>query len=772
MRLGIIALTWLSGMVAAAQWPALTARFWVGIAVASAVTAWLLRQHATRRTVALLVMVGCLGGLRLTFSLTASSLVEFHGRSVGLTGVVSAPPDLRDDRALLRVQALNVFDGALTHPVSGAALVTVPREDAASYGDEVSVAGVLLPPGEFDSFSYTDYLARQGVHSVMRQGTLTLVQARPYDDVTSALIALREAARVIILSALPQPQSGLLVGILLGSERDISAPVDDAFRLTGLSHIIAISGFNMAVLSGAVLALLRPLNERRPLLAVLITVGVLGVYTVFVGAGASVLRAAVMCALLLGAPLVRRKAYLPASLAAAAIFLTLLNPFALWDVGFQLSFAAVLGLALWLPPLQRWSERWAGERLHWPPAQQLARLLSDLLLVTLVAQAATLPLLMLHFQQVSGVSLVVNLLVLPVQAAVLVVGLPAVLLSALLPAAGEVLFALVYVLLAWTTGIVRAFAALPMAAQTVYLSPVWVALFYGGMIGGHMLSHFDPSWWARLRRMPLRRVAAGLAVCFLGLIGLVLAQRPDGRLHVYWLDAGRSSAVLIQTPQGAQVLIDGGRFPTRLMTALGEVMPYNDRQIDMLILTQPDDADNAALLEALRFYDVGVVVSTGQPSASDTQAALWERLRDVPQAVVSRGSRIMLSDGLSFDVLHPPERPNLATSLAESALVLRLTYGERSVLFAGNTHYPLSDQLLYSDVLHLAAPRRAHQSELWYVEAAQPSVIVMQLDRGGSSRYLLDELALQFPLPPVLRTDRDGTIHLFSDGLRWWVQPR
>lgn len=772
MRLVIVALAWLGGIVAAAQWPPLTGRFWVGIAVASAVAAWLVWQHPARRAMALLLFVSCLGGLRLSFAISAPTLSEFHGRSVALIGVVNAPPDLRDDRALLRIQASHIFDGALTHTVDGVALVTVPREAAADYGDEVSVAGVLLPPGEFDSFSYTEYLARQGIHSVMRQGTLTLLQARPQDDALTALIALREAAREVILNALPQPQSGLLVGILLGNERDISPPVEEAFRRTGLSHIIAISGFNMAVLSGAVLVLLRPLNARRPTSTVLITVGVLVVYTVFVGAGASVMRAAVMCALLLAAPLVRRRAYLPASIAAAALFLTLLHPFALWDVGFQLSFAAVLGMALWLPPLQRLSERWARERLRWPPVQQIARALSDLLLVTLVAQVATLPLLMLHFQQVSVVSLVVNVLVLPVQAAVLVVGLPSLLVSFVTPLVGDVLFALVYVLLTWTTEIVRAFAALPLAVQTVYLSPVWVMLFYVGMVGGLMLSHYDPSWWERLRRVPLRRAAVGLAVCVLGLIGLVLGQRPDGRLHLYWLDAGRSSAVLIQTPQGAHILIDGGRYPTRLMTALGEVLPYNDRQIDLLILTQPEDADNAALLEVLRFYDVGVVVSTGQPSASETQAALWEYLRDVPQAIVTRGSRIILSDGLYFDVLHPSERPGLATPSSESALVLRLVYGDRSVLFAGNTHHPLTDQQLHSDVLHLAAPRRAHRSELWYVEAAQPSVIVMQLDRGGSSRYLLDELALQVPLPPVLRTDRHGTVHLISDGVRWWVQPR
>ncbi|MFQ3659484.1 MAG: hypothetical protein SNJ54_11100, partial [Anaerolineae bacterium] len=99
MRLVIVALAWLGGIAAAAQWPPLTGRFWVGIAAASVVAAWLVWQHPTRRTMALLLLVGCLGGLRLTAAISSPTLSEFHGRSLALIGVVNAPPDLRDDRA-------------------------------------------------------------------------------------------------------------------------------------------------------------------------------------------------------------------------------------------------------------------------------------------------------------------------------------------------------------------------------------------------------------------------------------------------------------------------------------------------------------------------------------------------------------------------------------------------------------------------------------------------------------------------------------------------
>lgn len=769
MRLVLVALAWLVGLVVAAQLPLLTARFWLGMAVACGVAAWLARgQHAVQGSMALLA-VACLAGLRLTLADTASTLTAFHGRSVALMGVVASPPDLRDDSIHLRVTAQRVFDGSATYEVVGTALVTVARDVAVEYGDHVSIAGMLLEPGDFDTFSYTAFLARQGVSSLMRQGTLTVTQPRPADDITAVLIRLREVARSVILSALPQPQSGLLIGILLGNERYLSPQVTQAFRDTGLSHVIAISGFNMVVLSGAALALLRPLHARQPTLAVVLTIGVLALYTVYVGAGASVMRAAVMCSLLLIAPLVRRRVYLPASLAAAALFLTLLDPFALWDVGFQLSFAAVLGLTLWLPSLQRLTDHWIEQRLQWGVARWWAHSMADLLSVTFVAQIATLPLLMLYFQQVSVVSLWVNVLVLPVQAAILVVGLAALLLSLVAPPVGMVCFAWVHLLLTWTIGMVQAFASLPLATQTVYVAPVWVALFYGATIGGHVMSHVDPTWWQRLRRTPLRRLALLMAVGVVGLVGLSWFQRPDGRLHVRWLDAGRSSAVLLSTPGGAQILIDGGRYPTRLMTALGAAMPFNDREIDVLILTQPDDADSAALLEVLRYYRVGVVMSNGQPNASETQAALWRLLADVPHVVARTGTTLTTSDGLCLEVLHPRELPTLVTPLTESALVLRLTYGDRSVLLAGNSHdLNVDTSQLLSDIVHVAAPRLARTSELALIRDAQPSAVVVQLDRGGSGRYLLDELAAAMTLPPILRTDRDGEVHLVSDGVRVW----
>ncbi len=175
------------------------------------------------------------------------------------------------------------------------------------------------------------------------------VTARAGDSLIGTLIDLKAQAKQLIDAALPEPQAGLLAGILLGNQRDIAPDVSDAFAATGAAHVIAISGFNMAVLSGVIVGALRRLRVS-PASAALISIAVIGVYTVFVGANPAVVRAALMSGLLVVGRALRRQTYLPASLAFAALVLSAINPLVLWDVSFQLSFFATLGMALFADP--------------------------------------------------------------------------------------------------------------------------------------------------------------------------------------------------------------------------------------------------------------------------------------------------------------------------------------------------------------------------------------------------------------------------------------
>ena len=302
------------------------------------------------------------------------------------------------------------------------ALLQAPRYGTYAYGDLIRFSGTPLEPPEFDGFSYRDYLAREGIYTLIPNAEVEVLSPGHGSPLMAALLAAKQRAQTQIAAVLPEPQSSLLTGIVLGNETGIAPDVRDAFNATGTSHVIAISGFNMTLLAGLIGRLLALILPRRRWTAFLLSAAAVALYTLFVGADPGVVRAAIMSTLLIAAPLFRRRTYVPASLAFAALLMSLADPYVLWDVGFQLSFAAVLGLALFVTPLENALRSLLARRLDPGRTETVLRLLSEPLVVSLAAQIATLPLILYYFGRLSVASVLVNALILPVQTPILLLG--------------------------------------------------------------------------------------------------------------------------------------------------------------------------------------------------------------------------------------------------------------------------------------------------------------------------------------------------------------
>ena len=393
---------------------------------------------------------------------------------VTLEGVVDAEPDEREYYANLRLQAetLALPDGRMLE-VTGNVLVRVDRYPAYSYGDRLRVIGLLETPPEFKDFSYRDYLARQGVHSLMREVRVIRVRSGEGSPVYEALLAIKRRAQATIAQILPEPTSSLLTGILLGVETGIPNDLMEDFSATGTTHIIAISGFNITIVANIIASLARRMMGGQK--ATWVAIGGVAAYTIFVGASAAVVRAAIMGILYLLAKHLGRESFAPVSLGAAAILMTAINPFTLWDLGFQLSLAATAGLILYTEPLERGAVRLLSRITSERLALRTVGWFSEALLVTMAAQLTTLPLLMYYFRQLSLVTLLTNFLILPAQPMVMICGGMATLAGMVWLLAGKLLGWVAWLFLTYTIEIVRLTARVPFA---------WVNL---GRMSGWML---------------------------------------------------------------------------------------------------------------------------------------------------------------------------------------------------------------------------------------------------------------------------------------------
>ena len=478
---------------------------------------------------------------------------------------------------------------------------------------------------------------------------------------------------------------------MLGDESGISPQLKDDFSRVGASHVIAISGFNMVIVSAIVIRVLSSLFGGKSISVTISAVAVIAFYSLFVGASPSILRAALMSSLLVISKQLGRRSFVPASLAGATLLLSLADPNVLLDIGFQLSFCAVLGLGLFADPLSERLDallrRLAAREIGHAAAQFSQRAACRLRRSAGRHVAANRAVLR---TSVSMVALPVNFLIVPVQSAVLLLGLAAVIVSVFAPALALLVFWADMLSLSWTIAIVRAFARLDFADVALVVDGRIIQGFYILLIGGAMIQAARPPLWQRIERFVRRNtvvVAGGAAsLILLALMLAMLWSRSDGKLHVWLLDVGHSNAVLMQTPGGAQILVDGGRYPSRLLTAIGDRLPFYDRELEILVLTHPDEWDIAALESVLSRYSVGAALYHGQANDSEVFSRIMQRLTqsNTPLVEARAGYRLELDDGVTIEVLHPQTRPRITDKLNDHTLALRVSYGGVSFLLTSD----------------------------------------------------------------------------------------
>jgi competence protein ComEC len=525
-----------------------------------------------------------------------------------------------------------------------------------------------------------------------------------------------------------------------------------------------------------------PFVSRRT--AVLIAVVGITLYTILVGADASVVRAAVMGSIFLfTSRWLGRPNFAYASLFFAAFVMTLANPYTLWDVGFQLSFTATLGLMLYADPFTQWTRQRLTRVMDRKLTNQVMGVLSEAVLLTLAAQIITLPLMVGYFRQLSLVSLLANAFVLPLQPGLMLWGGLAALLGMLWLPLGRPFAWIAWLFLTATINLVRAFASIPWAAVPVEAPSIVILLIFGVIGAVTWLVKQPPEKRGEIMGF-LRQNLSQRAVVAAGIIALLLVvnwnrSQPDGKLHVVFFDVGQGDAIFIQTPTGRQILVDGGFYPSVLNDQMGRHMPFWDRDLDLLVATHPDADHVAGLVDLFERYAVGRLITDGE-GLGDSE--IYDALllaaaeNETPIHAARAGEVIEIGDGVRLEVLHPG--PLLAADRNENSVSLRLAYGAFSLLLTGDAEELAEEEMLESGrpLASLVFKAGHHgsrtSSSMPFLEAVRPQIIIISAgadNRFGHPHPEMLERA-QAIGAAVLRTDELGTIEVTTDGVTMWWQ--
>jgi competence protein ComEC len=588
------------------------------------------------------------------------------------------------------------------------------------------------------------------------------VPATPFGG-AGAFADLRAVLGGPLRRLVPEPESGILVGIALGDRGSISAELAYAFARSGTSHLLAISGFNMTLVATAVGAMLR--ERVGPRGRAVATVSAIVLYSLLVGLGASVVRSAVMAAITsLGHVLGRRAAAANGLCAAIAVMLAL-EPATLGDPSFLLSAGATAGLLAFQAPIAR--------RLRWLPA-----LAGDGLATTLAATLPTLPIVAGIFGRISLVSPLANVVAVPLFPALMVTSVATVAVGSL-----SLDLARPFALAAYAAAfalrlIVERAAALPLAAVDVPPGPLTALLFVAACASAVIAArrvHLELPRLAirRSPRPPARSVGVAAAVLLIGVLGVGLAATAGPAFRVRALDIGQGDAFLVEAG-GKLALVDGGPDPNRLLAELGASLPAWRRHIDLVVLTHAHLDHGAGLIAVLDRYDVGLAVAPRGLNAGPLADAWNARIaaHAIARADVSAGSVVRLGSA-RIEVLAPNGDPLVDVP----SLVLRLELGAASVLFCGDaTEAAQADLLLAPERLRARVYVPPHHGAATpyasaLVGAVHPELALISV--GLDNRYghpTADTLAALAGVP-TYRTDRDGTVEVSADGARLVVHP-
>ncbi|WP_022836189.1 DNA internalization-related competence protein ComEC/Rec2 [Salisaeta longa] len=803
---------WLAGALAAsvaASNVSFTVSVWhwgalalVGGAVAGAAQ-WIDRQRLVslapllRFCVALLLFF-TMGGARMAIYQRPAphalrSYVPDRGpeRSIQLRGVVDAPPS-RSSRAFRFTMRATAWQGPLdTLAVTGRVQVTRWVDDRAAHPDVrdgtcVVVTGRLQrPPTRRNpgAFDYRAYLARRGVYWTMTLERASLLQT--CGTAATWLDAAAYAARAHVRGAIdafgqrPTTQS-VLRALLLGDRSGLSAQREAQFAATGLMHLLAVSGLHVLLVGMVIFLLLKPLLVRASMpwvtmqwVRAVSTIVLLGTYLLLTGMQASVVRAVVMAIIFIGGAIIQRSSTALNSLGLAMIVLLVLRPPMLFDVGFQLSVAAVAGIVVLNPVLvdalpTRWTEGWWGPHIV------------TVVTTSVAATLATAPVLAVHFGRVAFAGLLLNVLAIPLTALVLLSGLLVVCCAPVPLAAGafgSTADASVQGLL-WIVA-----RGATWLRWTLWETPAWswvhILAFGAGL--GALAQWRRPRW-----RWGLAVASIGILAC--GALASAVRVGDNPRMDAVMLDVGQGDAMLFSFPNEQHVLVDAGPKTRFTNAGAAVVVPFLKRQgitsLDALVITHPDADHLGGALSVLRSVGVQRVVRTEWASRNRLIAS-FERLVDslkVPVRYVEAGDTLDISSAM-VEVLGPPPRRHTYAMSGdnERSVVLRIAYGTTQWVLLGDVEHRGEGWLVYrygdalnADVVKVAHHGSSTSSRLPLVRAISDdsSQVRALISAGVDNRF-------DFPAPTVVNrweehgavirsTKHSGAIWLRSDGRKIW----
>ena len=692
---------------------------------------------------------------------------EYSGERVAVRGFIASEPDVKEAKVSYIVNVVEIRSNGEFQKTKGKLLLTSVLNENSSlldYGREVEFAGQLnLPmgvrnPGGFD---YRRYLSQKGVSAVVFSLKITTGEGWRSSFLIDTGHMLRMKIVGVIEKSLPRQQAGLLNGVLIGYREGLTKDVQAAFSNAGLAHIMAVSGANVAFLVFPLIFIFKKLRVRQNISCILI-IAFLILFIYITGFEPSVLRAVIMGIIMLLGKMLMREGDVYTTVSFAAILLLLCSPYMLFNIGFQLSFAATLSLALM-------HKRMKGLLSF----KYLPAAVVDVLAATISAQLGVLPITLYYFNKLSVISLLSNLLVVPLMEVITILGTVMAVLGQLSIIFSQIVGYVNCVFLSFVLYVTGISASLPFATVRIVTPSIALVLIY-------YLALWFCLLYAPEKKIKIKRRYAAAAALLVVVI-LVVSFLIPGKLEVTFLDVGQGDSSFIRTCSGQTVLLDGGGSTNpQVVSTVGEsvVIPFlldkGISSLDAVIASHGHTDHIQGLIPVLEQFKVdNLIIPDIKDEKEFSQMLEIAGKKGIKVNRCGEGDTINLDKKTELQVLNPIQQfHDDNSSLNNTSLVIKLIYDQTELLFTGDAEKPVEEALvnrsvpLEADVLKGGHHGSDTSTGMDFLDLVNPKAAVISVGKNNSfghpSQEVLQRLAGKGVI--LFRTDESGAVVLTSNG--------
>lgn len=723
---------------------------------------------------------------------SSASVLQYAGRKpVIVEGIVVSRPVATTNQNGLSgsfvLEAKAVIRERISYPATGKLQIYISDEEALfCRGDRVRLSTrIIVPhqlglPGEFD---YPRFLALRGIVATGRVGRsddIVLIRGGEIDSLQRrADLAAGRLGNFIRSVISDNRVSSIVTALLIGDQKRIPADLNDAYTRAGVNHILSISGFHIGIIALFIVQITLLiatrfesaalfLNLRR--VALLVALPAMIIYLLLTGTAPATTRSVIMLAVFVAALYVERESNPFNVLLLSAMLLVAVNPPTLFDISFQLSFLALWGITLFVPPL---IDRFGAISQEWQ------RMMLQFTLTSIAAIAATAVPVLFCFNQASLNGIFTNFIIVPLLGyGAVLAGFCALPFVYVFPQAAQALLWLTAKIVTLSNWLILKFASIPVIA--------YHGITYLDML--LMLAVMTVLTFVKATRIKhaLSAVLPAAAV----VMHLSAPMQADGRLHVTMLSVGQGESILIRFPDGGNVLVDGGGYLNDNGRDFGErlLVPalhkLGVRRIDRMVMTHSHPDHIGGLPFAAKTFPVGEFMEPSIGGFGRQYQQLRDHLasRQTPVRRLAAGDSFRLSEGVTMTVHSPPkaapkhiELSQNDMELNEASLVFSITYGQVRILFTADAGFSAEQRMLNakmdlkSTILKVGHHGSRYSTSQNFLEKVRPQAALISAGQDNSFGLPAADTIEQLEKTGIrtYRTDKDGTIELVSDGTTW-----